>query len=383
MTTSDWNVPEPEVLKRASDLLDRDGDAVLATIVDVEGSAYRRPGAKMLISPEGSGIGHITAGCLEDEVRQLAEKVREAGEPRLETFDLRPEAEDDVWGLGVGCNGIIDILLEPLDASFAPALSAIESGEDIGVLTVIGGPEEGQIGARGYFDPIDDNLRSDTSIFDDLRPSLDGPLEELTARGKGDTVEVGDWRIFIDGIQAPTDLVVIGTGHDVAPIAELGYKVGYRVTVIGYRGGTAEADRFPAAHEVISTSPAQLREAFPFDSDTLVVVATHNFVDDRLTIEELLETPVEYIGLMGPDERFENMLEEFAEEGRTFDAAELQRIHTPVGLDLGGGSPYEIAVSIISEVLTVDNDRPPAHLSDKSGPIHDRQPVVTDGSAQD
>jgi xanthine dehydrogenase accessory factor len=149
--------------------------------------------------------------------------------------------------------------------------------------------------------------------------------------------------------------VVVGTGPDVGPIADLGSKAGFRVTVCGFRGANATPERFPAADEVVSTSPAQIRETLDLDDDTHVVVATHNFVDDRIAVEELLQSPVPYVGLLGPRERFEEMLEEYAAEGQTFSDEELDALYTPVGLDLGAGSPYGIATSIVSDAIVGRN----------------------------
>ncbi|MFB6197938.1 MAG: XdhC family protein, partial [Halobacteriaceae archaeon] len=192
-----------------------------------------------------------------------------------------------------------------------------------------------------------------------------------TDEGRANTVNVEDTTVFIDGIAAPDDLVVVGTGHDIGPITELGSRANFRVTVIGFRGANADAERFPEADDVRSGSPAQIRDLFDFDENTHVVVATHNFIDDRLAIDELLATDVPYVGLMGPRERFEEMLDEFEAEDRTFSESELDRLYTPVGLDLGGGSPYEIAISIIGEILAISNGRTPGHLKDRTGPIHE------------
>jgi xanthine dehydrogenase accessory factor len=384
MTTdeSDWSVPEREVLRGAREIVESDRRGVLATIIDVEGSAYRRPGAKMVVPEDGEGVGHITAGCLEDEVGKLATAVLEAGEPRVETYDLMPSEDEDVWGLGVGCNGVIDILLEPLDESYAPVLSAYHDGEDVGVLTVVAGDEE-WVGSRAYYDPAADEFRFGNRFPAAVADRLREATRELTARGRAETVEVDGLSVFVDGVAAPDHLVVVGTGHDAAPVAELGAKAGYRVTVVGFRGAKATADRFPAADDVRSTSPADIREAVDFDGGTYAVVATHNFLDDRLAVEELLRTPVPYVGLMGPHERFEEMLEEFETEGREFTEAELSRVYTPVGLDLGGGSPYQIALSIVSEVLAVASGREPRHLRDREGTIHDRVSAVGDGGRDD
>ncbi|WP_216824727.1 XdhC family protein [Salinigranum rubrum] len=179
---ANWSVPETEVLTQARRLLESDRRGVLATVIRVEGSAYRRPGAKMVIPEDGVGVGHITAGCLEDEVQGLASDVLEAGEPRVEHYDLMPEADDDdVWGLGVGCNGRIDILLEPLDETYRPAVDAFAEGYDVGVLTVTDGDHAG---ARAYYDPRGETFDLGEGFDADLAERVRGVAAELTARGK-------------------------------------------------------------------------------------------------------------------------------------------------------------------------------------------------------
>ncbi|WP_246989697.1 XdhC family protein [Halorientalis marina] len=380
MTTDDWSVPETKVLKTISEILDGDQRAVLATVVAVEGSAYRRPGAKMIVADESDGVGSITAGCLEDEVLALADQVLSDGVPRIERFDLT--GDDDVWGLGVGCNGVIDILLEPLDASYRPVVDAYENGNDMAVLTVLDGDGDVTRGNRAFAFPSGDgdDLAFDTTGWpDSLLSALSDPTERLLASDASDSVTVdredGAVEVFVDSVTAPPELVVFGSGHDVAPVTEMAKRVDFRVTVVTFRGATAGADRFPEADRVLSTSPATVGEALSFDADTYAVVMTHNFVDDRLALDELLSTPVEYVGLLGPRERFEEMRDDFAEEGRTFSDDELDRIYTPAGLNLGGGTPFHIAQSIVAEATAVHHDREPRHLKDRSGPIHDRVEV--------
>ncbi|PSQ65625.1 MAG: hypothetical protein BRD24_06365 [Halobacteriales archaeon SW_9_67_24] len=174
------------------------------------------------------------------------------------------------------------------------------------------------------------------------------------------------------GIYNSFRLVGFGSGPDVGPVVDLAKRVDFRVTVVGFRGAQATSEAFPAADEVLASSPANVESAVAFDPDTYAVVMTHNFVDDRLVLEALLDTPVPYIGLMGPTERFEELLDAFADEGVTLPEDAFERIHTPIGLDLGGDSPYRIAYSIVGELLTVANDRTPQHLSEREGPIHDR-----------
>ncbi|WP_256403563.1 XdhC family protein [Halorubrum salinum] len=414
MTESNWSVPETEVVQRVHDHLDSDGTGVLATIVDVEGSAYRRPGAKMLLDDEG-GVGSITAGCIEDDLLAAAESVRETGRPDRVTYDLMGDDADDVWGLGVGCNGVIDILLEPLDETYRPAVEAFDAGRDVAVLTVlsadgderIGDDGNGRVGDdgngrvgddgdddsensdvperlgdRAYYYPDERGLRLSDGSSADAWPAeaLSGPAADLAERGSADvvTVEGPDGRtltVFVDGIAAPDDLVVFGTGHDVGPVVELAERTDFRVTVVGFRGAVDLESRFPEAHRTVTTSPGTLDDALDVDDRTHAVVMTHNFVDDRLAVETLLRSDAPYVGLMGPRERFDEMLEAFDDEGTTFSEAELASLYTPVGLDLGGGSPYQIAHSIVGEALAVSNDRTPGHLRQRDGTIHDRVDV--------
>jgi xanthine dehydrogenase accessory factor len=378
MSTSEWSLPETDVFDRIRAALDDDSPAVLATVTAVEGSAYRRPGAKMLLDPDGGGAGSITAGCLEDEVRALAADVLEADTPRVETWDLT--GDDDVWGLGVGCNGVITVLLEPLTESYRPVVEARLAGEPIGVATVVGGSGTGlALGTRAYYRP-GEGFEGD--LDGELLEALAGPTESLVSSGKAETLPVdadaGAIEVFVEGVRPPPELVVFGSGHDVGPVVELAKLVDFRVTVVPFRGGHADSGRFPGADEVVSASPRDVAELREWDADTYAVIMSHNFLDDRIALEGLLETSVPYIGLMGPKKRFEEIREAFAEEGRTFTETELDRIYTPIGLNLGGDTPYQIAQSIVAEVQAVAHDNTPGHLSRQEGPIHDRVELASD-----
>ncbi|WP_380676142.1 XdhC family protein [Salinigranum sp. GCM10025319] len=378
MNTDSWSESQANVFAAARTALESGQPAVLATVVDVEGNAYRRPGAKMIVSADGDGVGNVTAGCLEDEILTLARDVIERDEPRVETYDLT--GDDDVWGLGVGCNGIVDVLLEPLSESLRPILRADEQRTGIGVVTVVETTVDGlATGDRAYVgavDPTTYTADSNETLVEQLPEHVHEELPALIDRGAGAAVgfetDTGTTTVFVDGIAPPPELVVLGTGNDVGPVVDLATRNEFRVTVVGFRGGTDPEERFPAAAAGETTSPRSLPDVHDFDDHTYVVAMTHNFVDDRLAVEALLSTDVPYVGLLGPQERFEEMLEEFEAEGRTLSEPELRRVFTPVGLDLGGGTPYQIAHSIVSEVLSVHNGTEPGHLRDRSGPIHER-----------
>ena len=383
MTDGNWNAPDTAVLDAIVDGIATQ-NAVLATVVAVDGSAYRRPGAKMVITDDSNSVGSITAGCLEDDVSALAERVLATGEPRIEQFDLT--VDDDVWGLGIGCNGVIDILLEPLDERYQPVADAHQHNDDIAVLTVLddSGPDVEQ-GDRAFAYTTDDQaLAFETPSWPtQLREAVIEPTQRLLSADSSDSVTI-TWDglttdVFVDSVQTPPELVLFGSGHDVDPVVELAQRVGFRVTVVTFRGAAAETERFDAADRVLSTSPADLRAALSFDTDTHAVVMSHNFVDDRLALDEVLATPVEYIGLVGSRQRFEEMQEAFTAEGRTFTTDERNRIYTPAGLDLGGGTPFHIAQSIVAEVTAIYHDRDPQHLTERMGPIHPRSPVSTAG----
>lgn len=363
----DWSIPESDVLYSVREVIESDEEAVLATVISVEGSAYRRPGAKMLVR-QTEAEGHITAGCLEDEVFDLAEEVLEDGSPRVKTYDLMND-DDDVWGLGVGCDGIIDILLEPVDQSHQPIVDSIESRESIVTLTVTS--TEG-MGSKAYYDG--DEFYTASEYFSvDMFDELKSVAEELIQSGRSGSVKMSNGStVFLDGYAPDPRIVVFGSGHDVGPVVEQGTKNGFEVEVVSFRGGIDLKGRFPRADSVKHSSPFSVSEDVQLGSDTYAIVMTHNFIDDRMVVGELLRSDVNYIGLMGPMERFEEMLEEFNAEGEEFSEKEFSLMYTPVGLDLGGGSPYQIATSIVGEILAVSNERNPQHLRDRDGHIHER-----------
>ncbi|QIO25203.1 XdhC family protein [Haloarcula sp. JP-L23] len=360
-----------ELRRRVAD----DDLAVLATIVDVEGSAYRRPGAKMLVSPSNENLGAITAGCLEGPVADIAAQVLEDGQVRVETFDLM---DDTQWGLGLGCNGIVDILLEPIDGSLDGGLAALEERDPVTVLTAVNSTDSAvSIGDRTLLDAIGDPIPAEDreSLPDELVASLRPAVGELRSDGGSTVIERrtdnGSVTIFVDCLEPIPRLLLFGSQNDVLPISRLGRQVGFKVIVASPRGAQASTEAFPHAHEVVASHPTDVKDHA--DELTYAVVMSHNIIDDRLALKTLLkETAVPYIGLMGPRERFEELREELSSEGTELTADQLERVSTPVGLDIGGGEPVHIALSIVSEVLAVHNGRSGGRLKDVEGPIHDR-----------
>lgn len=376
-----WSATPLDVQERLRALREEDATAALATVTAVQGSAYRRPGAKMVLTPEGDQLGGITAGCLEGPVASLAEDVYASGQPVLERFDL---VDDDEWGLGLGCNGVIDVFVEPVDDGWDAALAVLADRDPVGVATVVES-DAGDVpaGARatltgdGTVDRPSERAGLPDGVLDDVRDELAvvgdrGDTEVTTVEAEGGAVDVA-----LDGVQPPPELLVFGGQPDTLPVARLARQVGFRVTVATARGARADPGRFPPASEVVAAHPTELAELV--DGDTYVVVMTHNLLDDELALSTLAETEVPYVGLMGPRDRFEQLRDDLAADGEALPDGFLDRIATPVGLDLGGGSPPEIAISIVSEVVAVAHDRDGRRLREREGPIHgERTPVEED-----
>lgn len=378
-TDLDWSVPAPVFRSRVETGVDSDETAVVVTVVDVKGNAYRRPGAKMLISDTGAATGQLTAGCLTDDIESLSQAVQEAGQPVIETYDLS-SGDDDMWGLGVGCDGEITVLLEPLSERYRPVAEAFADRRPVGAITIIADEtDQFNAGTRMYYNPADDSLQCNGSSIDNARSSgmitaSDGEslldtTRQLVESGRSAATTVADGRrVFVDGIVPLPELVVFGSGPDVQPVVVAATNAGFRVTVVGFRGGVDLGSRFPTAERTTTISPGDIADTLDLTRRTHAVVMTHNFVDDRFTVEQLLPSPVPYVGLLGPVDRFEKLRE--AVDVNMMDS--LSKVYAPVGLNLGGGSPNQIAHSIVAELLAVANDTTPKHLRARNGTIHER-----------
>jgi xanthine dehydrogenase accessory factor len=378
-TEQDWSVPAPVFRSQVKTGVDSDEAAVVATVADVSGNAYRRPGAKMLIDHMGAATGQLTAGCLADDIESLSEVVLDTGEPVIERYDLS-SGDGDVWGLGVGCDGEVTVLLEPLSERYRPVAEAFADQRPIGAITVIA-DETGRFnaGTRMYYDPVEDSLQCTDNSTDGARSAgiltaVDGEklldsTRQLVETGRSAVITVGDGcRVFVDGIVPLPELVIFGSGPDVQPVVVAATNAGFRVTVVGFRGGVDIGSRFPTAERTVTSAPGNVAETLDLTRRTHAVVMTHNFVDDQLTVEQLLSSPVPYVGILGPSDRFERLRE--AIDVELMDS--LSKVYAPVGLDLGGGSPNQVAHSIVAELLAVANDTTPTHLRNRDGTIHER-----------
>jgi xanthine dehydrogenase accessory factor len=347
----------------------------LATIVAVRGSTYRRPGARLLVPEDGSPVGNISGGCLEGDVADMARVVMDEGRARLAGWDLTAD-DDAVWGLGLGCNGAIEVFIEPAEkaAEVAGALRvALEEERPISVVTVVESSHAGvEPGARlvvrpdGTSDGSLGDAAIDAAAAEASRTLLREERSEVRALAEG-------VRAFVEVLDPPLRLVVCGAGHDAIPLVRAASVLGWKVTVVDDRPGFLTHERFPEATAFVAVGePEDAAKAAAVDERTFVVVMTHNFLRDKEYIRSLLGSPAAYVGMLGPSARTERLLRELRDEGVKIADASRGRIHGPAGLDLGGEGPEEIAQAIVAEIVAVKRRRAGGFLRDRPGPIHDR-----------
>ena len=307
--------------------------AALATLVRLEGSAYRRPGAKLLIGEDGALVGNVSGGCLEEDLRERGLRALATGQPELVHYDTGSD-ENVVWGLGLGCDGRLDLWLQP----YRP-------GE-----------------ATTALDEARHRLRGSRPFA--TRLSLtDGRLEVLDPAPDLRTGLVPEGGSFLDVLQPPADLVVVGAGEDARPLVRLGAEMGFRVTVVDHRSAYLTAARFPAAQQLVLARPEQGVQALPAHAGALVVIMTHAVKFDKAWALAFAATPVLYLGLLGPKARRDDILAALPEAARA-------RAYGPVGLDVGAEGAEQIALSILAEALAVWAGRSGGHLRHRAAPIH-------------
>ncbi len=372
-----------EVLAAIESLHERGEKMALATIVSVRGSTYRRPGARLLVPETGDLVGNISGGCLEGDVADVAKVVMVDGQPRIASFDLTAD-DEAVWGWGLGCNGAIDVFVEPADkaAEVARALrTALEEERPISMVTVLDSSVPGvEQGSRLLVRPdggTEGGLGEAGADAEAVRIARE--LLELE-RSEVRTLQVGpgEVRVFIEVLEPPLRLLVCGAGHDVIPLVRTAAHLGWRVIVADERPAFLNHERFPGAAGFVHVRrPDQITAEAGVDDRTFVVVMTHRYLTDKEYIRSLLSSPAPYLGLLGPRARTERLLRELAEEGVPASEGDRGRIHAPAGLDLGGEGPEEIAEAIVAEIVAVRRGRPAGFLKDRQGPIHDRPEAAT------
>jgi xanthine/CO dehydrogenase XdhC/CoxF family maturation factor len=315
--------------------------AALATLVRVEGSSYRRPGARLLLLSSGMRIGSISGGCLEDDILLRAQQVLKSGQPDVVVYDTTNE-NDIVWGVGLGCQGVVRVFLEKIPVSRPRWMSVLAknlAARRVTSLSVI----------HGGTDPA---ALQGTHLAEEVSSS---PAAAIA---------------FKEVIQPPPALFLFGAGDDARPLVRLATEVGWSVTVVDSRAAYATAARFPEADAIVVTPAEQLAGAVALDADSLAVLMTHRYAEDLKLLRGLLARKINYLGVLGPRKRTDRLLAELKTEGFVPAPEMLERLCAPVGLDLGSTTPETVALSILAEIQCRLTGRTPIHLRDRAAPIH-------------
>ena len=355
-------------IKTAAD----DGEeTILATVVKVEGSAYRRPGARMLIPLHGRTVGSVSGGCLEQDLAKKAWWLTDSGEPVVRRYSTgASEDEDDEHStltFGLGCNGTVFVLLERLRAKNpSPAIDLLhrvrDSQQPAAMATVIATSRNAsaRVGDRVLSD-TDGGLRN-PPLNSAIREDLHKTLREKKSSLRLYTDARGEVEVFFEYVAAPPRLVIFGAGHDAQPLVRMAKLLNWHVSVVDSRSHYARAERFPQADAVIFANLHHPFDLQPLVNDAAVAVMTHSYRQDRHWLGQILHAAPAYLGQLGPKERTERLL---ADIGRSSPA-----LHYPMGLDLGGDAPESVALSMLAEMTAVLNQRNGGMLKHRGRPIH-------------
>lgn len=350
--------------------------AALATVVRVRGSSYRSPGARMLITDDGKWVGSISGGCLEGDALRKARQVMADNKPFTVTYDTREESNQNL-GIGLGCNGIIDVLIEPIDANdkrnpVSLLERIIESNAPVAMATVFDSEshtgEKLLITAAGEtINEIPDRELNSRVVTDLLRV-----FDTRRSETREYLIENRKTEVFLELIQPTVSLVIFGGGFDARPVSELAKVLGWRVMVTDECVAHIAPVFFPSADKLSLCHREFIDRDLEITPYTACVLMSHNYEYDRDVLKKLLSTETPYIGILGPRKRFDRMLQEFERSGIALNQVDLHRIHSPIGLDIGAETPDEIAVSIVAEIQGKFANRSGGFLKYRNAPIHYR-----------
>jgi xanthine/CO dehydrogenase XdhC/CoxF family maturation factor len=357
--------------------------AVLATLVRVKGSSYRKPGARMVMRSGGGRTGVISAGCLEADLQARVTTVLRQGIPQLATFDLGSDL-DLVWGTGMGCQGRAEVLLEAMAPESAAPWMALctrllehrRSGALATVFASRGKTDPVQAGDHFVLDCEGQGLLPTPGPFAE---ALEAALRGALALGSPTSATLpsgaGEVDLLIEPILPVFALWIFGAGEHAQPLARLAKELGWYLGIVDHRPGLATPERFPGADRIVLGQPPASLEGLPLDRRSAALVVSHVYDKDLRAVAALLQQPLGYLGLQGNRLRCAKILQELQNGGLVLSEAQRQIMHFPAGLDLGGESPEAIALSMLAEIQATFAQRAGGSLRDKSGPIHGSGPA--------
>lgn len=353
-------------------------EAFLATVVKTQGSTYRRAGAKMLMTNTGRTVGTISAGCLENDVFEYTRQQMSDKETIVVTYD-NTASNDILWGFGLGCNGIVQVLIERLDWDCTPNFIAFIQeclkNKHVGIIATVfalKGTVKAKLGSRLLLYPhghIITNIE-DIHLTESLIADVQAALVHQQSSINNYQLPFGSAEIFIEVILPPTHLVIFGAGHDVVPVVQFAQLLGWHVTVVDCRASEATRARFSTTCDVILSRREVIHQQVFIDANTVAVIMTHNYLDDLEILKRVLKSNALYLGLLGPKYRTETLLQDLRTQGIVYTSDQLEKLHSPIGIDIGAETPEEIALAIIAEIQAVLKNRNSGFLRNRHQPIH-------------
>ncbi|WP_028478830.1 XdhC/CoxI family protein [Nocardia sp. CNY236] len=373
-----------DVLAELKTIWNAGGTAGLATVVRAFRSAPRPPGAAMVVAPNGAVVGSVSGGCVEGAVYELATEVIQTGHPVLNRYGF---SDDDAFAVGLTCGGTIDVFVEAISPATFPELGevAADVADDrpVAIATVIEHPDPALVGRRVVVRPNEaigtlGSARVDGAVVDDARGLLAADRSEVRSYGPQGQRRGEGMAVFVASHARQPRMLVFGAIDFAAAVAQQGSFLGYRVTVCDARPVFATAARFPTADEVVVDWPHQYLAAQitagMVDSRTVVCVLTHDPKFDVPLLEVALRAPeMGYVGAMGSRRTHDERLDHLRRAGLT--DAQLARLASPIGLDLGGRTPEETAVSIVAEIIARRWGGHGGSLTQTAGRIHHAHPT--------
>jgi xanthine/CO dehydrogenase XdhC/CoxF family maturation factor len=370
-----------EIIKAYDAAVHAGKKSALAAVVHLDGSSYRRPGARMLVSDEGELTGAISGGCLEGDALRKALLVLNQQQSKLVTYDTSDE-DDATIGIQLGCAGVIQVLFEPIQPnnpdnpiqllrkavairqhSVLVTLFSLENKRNEQPGTCLLMEANGNVSGSIPYPEIEEH------VMEDVREAM-ASQQSSFKQYVGNEFSI---TAFIEFLQPPVSLVVIGAGNDAIPMMQIADTIGWDVRVVDGRNTHAKPERFASACQVLVSKPEKVLEQIPIDDQTVFVMMTHNYNYDLAMLKALLHKDVPYIGMLGPKKKLDRMLDELRDGGMTITDDVLEKVFGPTGLEIGAETAEEIALSIIAEIKAVLCNKPGGMLRYKEDVIHSRE----------
>ncbi len=352
----------------------------LATLVHLNGSSYRRPGARMIVDEEGQLTGAISGGCLEGDALRKAVFCIHTQIPKLVVYDTSDE-EDATIGIQLGCSGIIQVLFEPIDENdplnpiellkkavhkrqntvlvtlYAPQ---IKKGDTVGTSMLL--EDSGEFHNNSTFQLVPETL------MQDIKETLTIKKSSFKSYNLNDHT----FNAFLSFISPPISLIIVGAGNDAIPLQSIAETLGWEVTIVDGRHTYAKIERFSSACQIIVSKPEKVLQQIPIDEKSVFVLMTHNYNYDYAILKALLDKNVTYIGALGPKKKLDNMITDLKAENIFLNERQKNILYGPVGLELGAETPAEIALSITAEIMSVMHNKKGGSLRNLLTEIHPR-----------